>query len=1198
MCASQLQNIQLARRHPRGVLLLVVLSMLTLFLLMGVTFIILASRARTVSRAYLNLADQQQQTSQTLQPFVRDAALQVMRGSVGASALKAHDLLGDRYGSTAEENSVTDAGSRADDNLLRLVLQNDIQLEKTGHVLYFVTGPSTVQGHGTRIVDVDIVRDNNDNQVILETAAIIPWPESLSVNDISQLKGATVKINRRDFLGHGIFVAEERTPNWSLVGSSPSSVNEDYDAVDLQNIALAKSDQLAAVASYHRKELVDYWVQWYLGTNELPNNATEIDAQNAIFNFVQNPVNLNTNKIAVLKGLRRAMLRPFPFDHYLVPGTDFAGQDISNATAFFDLLRGSKGIGDDDVVDQYFFDVDTDGDGTLDSIWIDTGREPFKLSDKTLVKPLAAIRCIDLGGRINVNAHGSLAHLNQINSEPANDSALLGQSNESDPYSFLINSQPVGLGYGPADVRLDVLISADQMQGIFLGRSQRLVQDPNKIIYRKIPSTNGRYGGGVRQPDNEALPGKSDGSDTMGLIGSLVSTSPTDFWSRLSMGLDRRGHPRYYKWLNRNDTTNSPYELNLFEGGSVQPYVPLVPGNITTVDQPFSATELEAFLRVNDTDTSALLPQRLLGLFLESDETVRNAITTESWDTPAIVAEIPILSEGSSNPEIRRGLKLNLNSPFGNGSDDDDDGIVDEQDEIGDEFFTSSGSGWNLTRGETPAIGQPGKNLAGVRARQMMAHNIYDLLKFLKTGSEITEPTDRELAQWSVNVVDYIDSDSIMTPYRYAAGNSDQNVVWGCESPDLIVTETIALHDRAIADMDDDDNIFDEDGDDTTPGTKTTATLPDVADADFDQVRVPQGSLFVELHAVRDRNADSLPQELYSGNTGSWELDLDRVPANGTSPVWRLSFGLLRNNSGEANDPFARLHDIDPNNQQTSEADLNFSPSDSDEKSFPGGFVTDRYAYFTKDLNLPNVEIDRQKPNRYNTFRPTANTKIRCGDYLVAGPRQDTHLGSTTANVGEKSRQKVEVRANGVGIQWLDPDDPIDSTYSFDESKGVVLRANSAPGANWQDIGLNISEPQGFEYYSAPPAQPQPGPTQSGPVFATPIYGPLSADANAKYPDKPGDSDDSVGSPLRAAGMLAQGTHLNASTVFVERLADPTRPFEPDADSDDWNPYIVVDFMPVDLNVFNGETSTKDPDVGNNLPWYVQTRQRGFDGVD
>ena len=284
MCASQLQNIQLARRHPRGVLLLVVLSMLTLFLLMGVTFIILASRARTVSRAYLNLADQQQQTSQTLQPFVRDAALQVMRGSVGASALKAHDLLGDRYGSTADENFVTDAGSRAEDNLLRLVLQNDIQLEKTGHVLYFVTGPSTVQGHGTRIVDVDIVRDNN-NQV-LETAAIIPWPESLSANDISQLKGATVKINHRDFYGHGISELEERTPNWSLVGSSPSSVNEDYDAVDLQNIALAKSDQLAAVASYHRKELVDYWVQWYLGTNELPNNATEIDAQNAIFNLL------------------------------------------------------------------------------------------------------------------------------------------------------------------------------------------------------------------------------------------------------------------------------------------------------------------------------------------------------------------------------------------------------------------------------------------------------------------------------------------------------------------------------------------------------------------------------------------------------------------------------------------------------------------------------------------------------------------------------------------------------------------------------------------------------------------------------------------------------------------------------------------------------------------------------------------------
>ena len=68
----------------------------------------------------------------------------------------------------------------------------------------------------------------------------------------------------------------------------------------------------------------------------------------------------------------------------------------------------------------------------------------------------------------------------------------------------------------------------------------------------------------------------------------------------------------------------------------------------------------------------------------------------------------------------------------------------------------------------------------------------------------------------------------------------------------------------------------------------------------------------------------------------------------------------------------------------------------------------------------------------------------------------------------------------------------------------------------------------------------------------------------------------------------------------MERLADPTRPYEPDAGSvnlpnPNWNPYIVVDFLPIDLTVFNGGSSDFDPDVGSNKKWYVQTRQRGFD---
>jgi hypothetical protein len=59
--------------------------------------------------------------------------------------------------------------------------------------------------------------------------------------------------------------------------------------------------------------------------------------------------------------------------------------------------------------------------------------------------------------------------------------------------------------------------------------------------------------------------------------------------------------------------------------------------------------------------------------------------------------------------------------------------------------------------------------------------------------------------------------------------------------------------------------------------------------------------------------------------------------------------------------------------------------------------------------------------------------------------------------------------------------------------------------------------------------------------------------------------------------MLSGGSFANYCTVFVERLADPTQPHEPDATQPGWNPYVAIDFMPIDLTVFNGESDKKDP---------------------
>ncbi len=111
-----------------------------------------------------------------------------------------------------------------------------------------------------------------------------------------------------------------------------------------------------------------------------------------------------------------------------------------------------------------------------------------------------------------------------------------------------------------------------------------------------------------------------------------------------------------------------------------------------------------------------------------------------------------------------------------------------------------------------------------------------------------------------------------------------------------------------------------------------------------------------------------------------------------------------------------------------------------------------------------------------------------------------------------------------------------------------------------------------------------------------------------QFPDHPFDSSNPR---LGAAGSatlpgLNDDTTIDCCTVLLQRLADPTMPYD-----EYQNPYITVDWMNVDLTVFNGQSSylangtatlVKTPDtfttLGSNgtnayTPFNFQTRQRG-----
>ena len=156
-----------------------------------------------------------------------------------------------------------------------------------------------------------------------------------------------------------------------------ASPNEAYDAPDFQNMFLSGFDSSGnVIPSFHRDSLYRYQA---------------------------------TNVGTTPQQIRRFSFRPvFVPDANAIDGVmagstataDFYNQFLST---FTDLNGGFTGT----VNASANLDVDTDGDGILDSVWIDIGLpvQTTPLGDS--FRPLVAYRVIDMDGKLNINAHGS-----------------------------------------------------------------------------------------------------------------------------------------------------------------------------------------------------------------------------------------------------------------------------------------------------------------------------------------------------------------------------------------------------------------------------------------------------------------------------------------------------------------------------------------------------------------------------------------------------------------------------------------------------------------------------------------------------------------------------------------------------------------------------------------------------------------------
>lgn len=1349
----------------RGVILLVVLSMLMLFAVIGVTFLLVASQSRRSSRADARA----EQVTDDFRKQLDEVFGQVVRGTtLPNSSMLNHDLLTDMYGTDGVKLVGTGATTfiieAPDNNAGQLI---DLAFEPTaGQILSVPSGtlvPQLPALYGISLQQIQAPGYFNgcvltalDGPAANQSTRIVGWgyngtTYTMRVMAFDGVATSTflapgappthgVLINGRPFNGTGFGFNPSESPispsmltlhdgannfyalmphakySGYNVFANAGGPDEDYDAVDLQNMLLAgmpvnptgvvPPNPSLIVPSLHRPDLIAYW-----------------KAQPSA-NFASTPL---------LQ--RQVLLRPIGPTVGFTSAPDhpnFTGSNPGNSAnpGLFDPISGP-------------WDVDNDGDGIADSVWVDVGLAVQTAPDGRRFKPLAAILCLDLDGRLNVNAHGSVAQLDANYNAPIAPSGntmanfAFSTTPTSPPTIQLPSSVPTvgmprGMGYGPAEINLAPLVPvggptifanpATDYKNFFYG-----LTGADGRIYE------GRYGKYVSGAATPPLPGGPVGnlnSDDVldaikrfdmsagypttyfnyltGTTRSNWVNSPSDLWGRSVVAVDYAGQPVYSFVPNNvgvivngtvmsavataanNENPNDPYTLNLARN-RIRGVTSTPP---TLADNPFTPGELERILRRYDIDVTAL-PDRLRQLidptFVNTNDYAR-MITTDSFDLPSPSA-LPtrdvittLLAQGTSPanltvmdllrsklitgnnfttplapgnittinnlimgtlpgkellpPEMLAGQRFDLNRPFGNGQDDDGNGVVDEPTQAEFTARNEAPPYWTLVAGlgavaipfdltndgivsgvvTTP---QPFNDLY---SRQQYAKYLYILMMLFAdqaetsqagipyawsqetpalTAAQQRELTARRIAQWAVNVVDFRDADSIMTPFEYDVnpfnadgwsvdgilGTADDNLpdrrlVWGCENPEVLLTETMALHDWRVQDSKNDDG--------TNNDMKNSKGNP-LGDPDPDQVRVPQGSLFLELYCPR-RNMPltSYPQELY--NTFGQLILGAMVPPSldGTYPaypVWRVAITRSRVASA-ANDLRTRVS----TNPDTTNLDPPLLPPATQDPNHWNAYDTlnplgalqiERLVWFSSSDPTGNPDASSY-PIFYNKT-PLSQPLISPGQYAVVGPRKTTYLGRVTGTWPNTaaSPQQIKLDTTAGTVTVTSTAGTVTPTAPVQQAVPIICTSAALPTApvGWDttmtpdasNIGLSVTEPLLTATYYKPPAQQDPTIMAEKDTYATPI-------------DKPAD----ITGPLGLDAIMTSGVQPGYKTALLQRLANPLAAYNPTT-----NPYITVDWQPIDLTVFNGEApatpgipNTRDPLSAATLP--VGSRERGF----
>jgi len=1113
-------------------------------------------------------------------------------------------------------------------------------------------------------------------------------------------------------------------PNLPLVLHHPESgggADEDYDIADYQNMMLAFSPKpgggLPSIPSLHRQHLVDFWFHEFAGSGGTPKYAnpasffaslpTPADKWQAIL-FPYGPDGIRGNNESgeptlignadkdLIASLRRSIIfRPLPEDHPNFTGSNPNSRLAGQTQNLYFLKDGP-------------WDVDNDGDGFPESIWVDLGFPVQTAPDGRRFKPLFAILCTDLDGRLNVNAHGSPVEVDQYATPLPVTTAYLA-TNKNNKVATTGDIQGVGQGFGTPEIRLGGLLAAPgDVEELYYGHSDTSTTPAHY--------TEGRYGE-LPAAGGRKLPGTSSGVDAWlskfkqfsvpqtremfdastgwpifpttpgdATMGWAAYGTPCDYRGTSWTGIDQFGQPVTWGAPGRNATGtiltepfNDHYEFDLSHK--------IVRGSLFqgARDNPFQISELERILRYYDADASTL-PDRLRHLLDESDlmasngdpKQLRQLVTTHQYDLPSpsvsvtrelalsdntfkhagdltellvrrirlenttmtvVDAQNAIRNSKLLSPELLAGRRMDLNRPFGNGRDDNGDGVVDEPAEALQEILNMGLTGYNVNMD----LNNDGVvNNDDKLARQDFAKQLYLLLMLLKGPGNIdfdgnnANNSDREtaygLAQFAINAVDFRDRDVINTPFEFdispfkddlniastpntwnvdgiIGGSPDdfaiyRGLVWGCERPEVLMTETLAFHDRRTEDTDQEHT--------PVPGGSEKGKTTDMdsnnqpKDSDFDQRLQPRGAFFVELYNPWSSSAAARNSECYQDGQQNTVNNLENgvvlskitpVPVDDPAEttqhgVWRLL--VVRNDPNPMPVPVVPIIDSDPD--------------DPDPTRRPTSYI-DRSVYFCWSQNVPNDPLHGEAycvganmslpfsplwPGRYAVVGGYSRT-----DGAGAAKRYSTLIGrhkdvvkypTAVTDMKQADTRRIEMGLYPNEMPPITTAAPITSQVEVKNNENIIppppaAADKLAPIAILIDSvrtgsggatarRLSISEPIGG--YTAPSGTFVPGSD-------------MGEGAYSEIQDTPFDT----------ARFGSDGTYYSYAVVHLQRLADPTRRWNPEPGQGGHqpsyavNPYLTVDTMTVDLTVFNGVWDSADPGLNDATGTYFATLQRG-----